>query len=44
MAEAVEAGGQDVEEEAADELGGFEAHELLAVADLRAITRRPRRH
>ena len=32
MADSVEAPGQDVEEEAADELAGFEAHELLAIA------------
>jgi hypothetical protein len=34
MADAVESGGQDVEEEAADELGGHEAHDFLALPAL----------
>ena len=37
MADAVEAGRQDVEEEAADEFPGLEAHELLAVAAVCAV-------
>ena len=37
MPDAIEAVGQDVDEEAANELGGGQPHDLLAVATLDAV-------